>query len=408
MTQLVLTALVNSIAVTAAVTVVLCLILRFSAADDWNASTREAVWWAVLGVAVISPFLYMRSELVSSIRVVPSNEPREQASSRVMDPGGASPSPVPDNRKAPDSTQGSSAKAQQRQLFFPVQISAGFWAAWVVGLWGTASLFMLGRLILAHLQLRRQKFRAAEAPEELSSRVQQWMNSFGGRRRRIRLAISKEIAGPAAVGPFQPTILIPEVLFGQLPESELWQLTLHEVGHFSRRDDYWLLLQRIVEAVFVFNPLVSWITRHIDLEREISCDDVVINVTGRPRSYAICLMHLAEICGGLRGSVSGVSATGRRSHLEKRIDALLDGSTKRINRIFKMRLAGALAALALLTAVAAELPGTVVLVKPVMASPGALTWRSQGSPITVTDSRSCYGPPGPLCFRSGAESFSYS
>ena len=33
------------------------------------------------------------------------------------------------------------------------------------------------------------------------------------------------------------------------------------------------LVQRILEALFALHPMVRWIARRIDLEREIACDD---------------------------------------------------------------------------------------------------------------------------------------
>ena len=93
----------------------------------------------------------------------------------------------------------------------------------------------------------------------------------------------------------RPSILIPARLLDELEEAELDQIGLHEAAHLARRDDYALLFQRVIEALFALHPVVRWIARQIDLEREIACDDLVVEATGRPRSYASCLTRVVEL-----------------------------------------------------------------------------------------------------------------
>ena len=64
---------------------------------------------------------------------------------------------------------------------------------------------------------------------------------------------------------------------------------VHEAAHLARWDDYGLLAQRFIEALFPWHPVVRWITRQMDLEREVACDDFVVEATGQARQYASCL-----------------------------------------------------------------------------------------------------------------------
>ena len=83
-----------------------------------------------------------------------------------------------------------------------------------------------------------------------------------------------------AAGLRHPAILIPAALLAELHDDELDQIGLHETAHLARHDDFALIAQRAIEAMFAVHPVVRWIARRIDLEREIACDDFVLNATG--------------------------------------------------------------------------------------------------------------------------------
>src|SRR5260370_34684572 len=98
---------------------------------------------------------------------------------------------------------------------------------------------------------------------------------------------------------------------------------LHEAAHLARGDDVALVLQRLLQAVFALHPVVHWIARRIDLEREIACDDFVVEATGQPRPYAACLTRVVELTGGVRPPLVAPPAE-KRSPLATRAEMLLD------------------------------------------------------------------------------------
>ena len=71
-----------------------------------------------------------------------------------------------------------------------------------------------------------------------------------------------------------PAILIPAKLFATMTESDLNQIGLHEATHREARRLH-PVPSAHVEALFALHPVVRWITRQLDLEREIACDDAV-------------------------------------------------------------------------------------------------------------------------------------
>ena len=107
--------------------------------------------------------------------------------------------------------------------------------------------------------------------------------------------------------------MFPARLLDELDPRELEQIGIHEAAHLLRNDDYALLLQRILEALFALHPVVRWISRRIDLEREIACDDFVIASTNNPQPYAACLARVVQLTGGIRATPIATSAADRRT-----------------------------------------------------------------------------------------------
>jgi hypothetical protein len=206
-----------------------------------------------------------------------------------------------------------------------------------------ASALLLVRLLIDYAALNRRKRRAKDVSPLLAARAANWLKICGGRRQRVRLAASEEIDVPVAVGPRNLSILIPARIMdalesGGITDDALDQIGLHEAAHLARYDDYGLLLERVIEALFALHPVVRWITRQIDLEREIACDDFVVEATLRPRSYAGCLTHMVQLCGVVRPALGAAPVADDLSHLTRRVEMLLDTTRRTGTRLLKARL----------------------------------------------------------------------
>src|SRR5439155_19981806 len=119
-------------------------------------------------------------------------------------------------------------------------------------------------------------------------------------------------------------------------------------------------------ALFALHPVLRWIARRIDLEREIACDDLVVAATGQPRSYATCLTRVVELSGCVRNSLAAAAADDR-SHLARRVDVLLDRKRHSATGLLKLRLTAMAALLAPLVWIAAKTPSLLVLAAPTPA-----------------------------------------
>ncbi len=139
--------------------------------------------------------------------------------------------------------------------------------------------------------------------------------------RRVTLLISREIEVPAAIGFVRPAVILPAWLLNELPAPELRHVVMHELAHLSRWDDWTNLFQKIVIALLFFHPAVWWLESRLSLEREMACDDAAIKQSGSARTYAECLVRIAEhrlLRRGLRSTRGRVQNRQRQRSLAVR------------------------------------------------------------------------------------------
>jgi erythromycin esterase-like protein/beta-lactamase regulating signal transducer with metallopeptidase domain len=367
----VLEAIVNGTILSAALTAFCWLVLRAAPRRSINAATRYGVWWMAFAVAVLLPLTWIPmpdwQDPVVPVAVSRSAAPAPEVApvAEKQAPPSVEPPPLPALALTPVVPTDPPA--------FPVRIPAGDWTSWLLGALGAVSLFMLLRLAVSYARLAACRADAIAAPDRMARRVAAWLTHCGSARRGVALLLSPGISTPIAVGPRRPAILIPSRMLEGLDEAELDQIGVHEAAHLARRDDFALLLQRIVEALFAWHPVVRWIGGRIDLEREIACDDFVIAATGSRKPYAACLTRMAEIAGKAPATAAAASQTG---HLSCRVDMLLDRTRHCGTRLLRSRLAAMLTLqiVLALAAVRAPLPvslATLYAAPPLPAPAGA-------------------------------------
>ena len=326
----ILSSFVNAGIAGAALTLAVWLAMSIAPRRALNAATRYAVWWIALLVVVTLPVFYLPHRAERVAQFLPAVPTTGQTVTLVS---------------AETTPAVSDAPSPSRWPQFPLEFNAGAWPARIFAAWGIVAVLMLLRLSVSYLVLERRKLRARPAKD-----LERWP---------VRALISSDIASPMAAGLFRPAILLPERLLAELDEDELEQIRLHETAHLTRRDDVALLIERTIEALFALHPVVRWIPRRIDLEREIACDDFVVEQTGQARPYASCLTRVVEIAGGVRSSIVAAAATEERSHLARRIEMLLDKTRHKGTRLLKTRLLSMAAALMALAVVAVRTPGLI-------------------------------------------------
>ena len=94
--------------------------------------------------------------------------------------------------------------------------------------------------------------------------------------RLVSIRASALLEGPAAVGFFRQTIVVPAALVPVLCEREMDAIVLHELTHVRRFDNVIEFLHAVVCCVFWFHPLVWIVGVRLRQARELSADEPVI------------------------------------------------------------------------------------------------------------------------------------
>ena len=116
--------------------------------------------------------------------------------------------------------------------------------------------------------------------------------------RAQRLREVRYLMGPHVVGPFcwqlhRPFIVLPEFVFEFEPE-QIRLILRHELEHLQSGHPLQLFLQRVVEILFWFHPLVRWASRQTALCREFACDDATVQSREEIARYLRTLLLIVE------------------------------------------------------------------------------------------------------------------
>jgi beta-lactamase regulating signal transducer with metallopeptidase domain len=199
------------------------------------------------------------------------------------------------------------------------------WAIVFAGAWLLTSLFSLGRLLVSAYRLHRLARTAT--PVDLTALDPELRVQFErSGAAPIALCLSSRIDSPMLIGFLRPAIVIPEWLWQKLTPSEMSQVVMHELAHLERRDDWTNLLQKLFRALFPLNPALLFAERQLCWEREMACDDAVLEAAVTPREYATCLTSLAEKRLLRHAQSLAPGAWRRRSELAERVHRILKGN----------------------------------------------------------------------------------
>ncbi|MBX3734987.1 MAG: hypothetical protein KF791_20620 [Verrucomicrobiae bacterium] len=241
---------------------------------------------------------------------------------------GSSPKPQSVDRRltgfADEEPAGLSHGASESAARWGIPVSQGVAVVLVLG-WIIPAAFRLTRLMVEVGRVRQLKRGSKPAPEEVC-RCFEHLRTVMGVRRPVVVRIGPADTVPFVAGFLHPIVVLPE---GHgMPQSigDVTQVLRHELAHVRRHDDWTHLIEQGLRAVLWFHPAVHWIVRRLSLEREIACDDHVLDAAHSSRNYALLLTGFAGRRPG-RDLHAAPAVWSRKTQLKERIAMILD--TKR-------------------------------------------------------------------------------
>jgi beta-lactamase regulating signal transducer with metallopeptidase domain len=208
------------------------------------------------------------------------------------------------------------------------------WSLYLFGAWAAIALVGLARVAAGmwHLRAIRKNCTPVDR-RNLGPTILRTLAEFRSAR-RVELYSSDALRVPTAIGFLKPAVVLPSWALRELSAAELNAVVLHELAHLSRWDDWTNLAQRVLRALFFFHPAVWWVENRLSLEREMACDDLVLEQTANPRAYAECLVSLAEKNLLQRGVALAQAAVGRMRQTSLRVRQILDAGRPNAVRVW--------------------------------------------------------------------------
>lgn len=179
-----------------------------------------------------------------------------------------------------------------QELSYSPALSA---ASMIVLLW-LAGCLCVGTITAIRIRLFATRVRnsTVKTPQYLSQAVQRLSKRLG-LNRQVHIKVVDCSIGPAVIGLFHPTLLLPKIIVDQQSNAELEPLVAHELVHIRRGDLCWALVQSMSVCVCWFHPLVWLAQRLVTQESERSCDEETIaSLNCSPAEYARSLLNVLE------------------------------------------------------------------------------------------------------------------
>ena len=180
---------------------------------------------------------------------------------------------------------------------------------WLGALWAVGFFVLSLQCMYAWARTRCYATLGLSAPEgDWTARFERLVDRAGVRT-DIRLRVSALVDSPVTLGTLKPLVLVPAGFLSGFPPEQVEAILLHEIAHIRRNDFVFGLLQTAIRTTLYFNPAVRVMSRLVDEDRELACDDFAVAQSGRP-------LDLAKGLAALRLSLAPspvMAANGRRS-----------------------------------------------------------------------------------------------
>lgn len=190
---------------------------------------------------------------------------------------------------------------------------------WILALWLAGVAVFSIRLLLGLQWVARTRHSAMRLADERMHGLLDELQVRMGMNRAVVLRLCPRIDTPMAMGLLRPLVLFPIGLASRLSTDAVEALLAHELAHIKRHDYLINLLQRLVETLLFYHPVVWWLSRRIRQEREHIADDLAAQALGSPRRMALALTQLSD----WQPAIPLFANAAHGGHLMKRITRLI-------------------------------------------------------------------------------------
>jgi beta-lactamase regulating signal transducer with metallopeptidase domain len=198
------------------------------------------------------------------------------------------------------------------------------WSRWLLIAWASSALTYLLVAFLRAWRIQQGLTHSRTWPDmELECEFLELTKTVGTRF-RPKLCLIRGLSQPFVWGLLRGAIYLPENfgVQGTLRERKL--VMAHELAHVLRWDALVNFVQVLVQAIFIFHPLVWLLNRLIRHEREKCCDEMAVAILhSPPEEYGSAILNRLADYFEPACPPSSLAISGRAKDLEDRIKSLL-------------------------------------------------------------------------------------
>jgi len=229
--------------------------------------------------------------------------------------------------------------------FLSVSPAANHWISWL-------SMFYLvilsGRVFQYTIQyFSNWKNESSKSPSPVFQAFADRYARIMGIHRKVQVYFCT-LAETAETSRFlKPIILLPMSIITQLSAQQIETILVHELFHIRRNDYLTNMFMSCFKGIFFFNPFAHLFYKELARERELACDDGVLELGFTPDLYAETLFSLEKFRQPSRGF--SLAADGNKPWLlMERIRRVLGKPELRQNRLNPLIVISGLTALSLI------------------------------------------------------------
>lgn len=205
-----------------------------------------------------------------------------------------------------------------------------------VAIWLTGALLTLSLLIASGFRFSRLIARAGalNAEEEMATAFARLCERMRLKRAPRLVVVDAEIS-PLIWSWFgKSSLLFPKALARTLNREQQSMILAHELAHLRRWDQQVRWLEALIQSLYWWFPLVTWMRGKLHAAQERCCDEWVDSYFPAQRAeYCETLVSAATWLVNARKSPIWASEFGRSPDLKKRIESLLQqGTSKPLTR----------------------------------------------------------------------------
>ena len=186
---------------------------------------------------------------------------------------------------------------------------------WIFYIWITGAAIMLAHLGKSAVHTWGIISRAGRLPDSLDIFIRKINHD-------IPVYSSDRISSPLVTGFRRQVILLPEYMLTALSPEALTGILHHEYGHIHRNDMRVMIIQRLLCAIFWWNPVIYFMSARLDRSREMACDERAALITGDALQYARSLLSGAEQILLAKQRCLAVGIFQKKQNLKQRIERL--------------------------------------------------------------------------------------